>query len=653
MNRPPRPITAALLAALAVTGVVATCLAQTPRVSDALRRSADEVDRLERESAALRRENADLKRRQLAQATPAGDVGHRPELPGPARAPAPRADQAAQAPLGITVVAAGTTAPAAVHLCGLSATPAGATPLTARYDWTFADAAGGVVQRSVGWNAAAVFDAPGDYLARLRVTGPDGKSADFERRFAVAPDARHTVVVTADGNDRASGRDEATAVRSLSVAVARAGNDARVLLRRGDTFEIAAGVALGGRDVQIRAFGDPALPLPRLVWTAGPPPAGTAILEIQPSADGLLVENVEFDTAEITPGATGTEKQTVATAIRAGGGTNLVVRGCRFLNVADAFNGNGKPTGVLIRGNVAPLATGLRAYFVWGAGRDYVVERNDVANSTREHVVRLSQIERITITNNRLTNLDRRDAGDPHDTVKGVLTVQLGEYAYVAGNALPSGAVNLGPLGGGVGMDDKAGRWRWAVVEDNRVGQMLEVKNGTEHVAVRGNRLDVSDGTAVEVDGYDATYGRGVADLTIERNTAVNAGKSGNFLRLRGRAEGVRLAGNLYVAPALVTGAYNSAAVYVGSDDLASFAAVGGNVWPTAAPSAYARGGVCFVGSKGSSAGYLTPDAWNALPLVKADGGDRFLPLASADVAPPGVGCDPSALPTPRPASPR
>ena len=622
-HTPRTPLAALLLIAallIGAAGLARTCAAADPPLSDVLRKVSDDVKKMEGENDALRRENQALKN-------------------------VPQAKQAAlqavpKAAGGLTVVAAGAVAPAAVHLCALDVPLATATPLTATYAWTFTDADGRATP-AVGWNAAHVFDLPGTGKVHLTVTEPDGTAHAFDRDFPVAPDNRRSVYVSTDGRDEADGSTPDLAVKSVARAGQLAADSTRLLFRRGDVFPVYDKLDLAARDLCLRAYGDSAKPLPVLMASpgrGGKPPQG--IVGIRPSAEGILLENLAFDT-DPALSAGNTDKTNLAFGIQAAGGRNLVVRGCLFRNVVDGFNGNGNPTGVLIQGNLAPLLTGIRGYFVWGAGSDYVIDRNRVANTTREHCVRFNPLDRVTVTANVFANPDRRAEGDRWDTSKGAITVQAGSYAYLSGNDCPTGAVSIGPLGEGDGLKHRESRWRFAVVERNRLGQMFEVKHGAEHVVARGNRIDAPDGRAVEIEGFNPDFGRGVSDLTVVRNTAVNSGKTGGFLRVMGPVQGLAVTDNLYVAPDTRPGGYGTAAVNVSGTDTAGMAFTG-NLWATGKPSAFAAGGCMIVATKGGD-GYLTPAQWSALPAVS---GDRFEALADPAAAPPGVGCDPAALPT-------
>src|SRR5262245_15608073 len=60
-------------------------------------------------------------------------------------------------------------APFTVHVNALNTTLSVGDPLTARYQWDFGDPAG-QFNAVDGWNAAHIFDAPGTYSVKLKVT---------------------------------------------------------------------------------------------------------------------------------------------------------------------------------------------------------------------------------------------------------------------------------------------------------------------------------------------------------------------------------------------------------------------------------------------------------------------------------------------------
>ena len=204
-------------------------------------------------------------------------------------------------------------------------------PLDFRYEWDFGDPAGRY-NTLPGWNAAHVYDRPGQYTITLTVRGQDGKETRRTTWVRVAPDDRKRVYVSADGNDAADGAAPARPVRSVERAFHLAKDDAWVLFRKGDMFDVSAPVTLYSRGLRVGNYSRtggrvgrrrggpgrgrrlvPGVPLalpPGARPPAGPPPAdeplpvlrkvqappkADAIFMIQPKAADTLVEGIEFD----------------------------------------------------------------------------------------------------------------------------------------------------------------------------------------------------------------------------------------------------------------------------------------------------------------------------------------------------------------------
>jgi hypothetical protein len=342
------------------------------------------------------------------------------------------------------------------------------------------------------------------------------------------------------------------------------------------------------------------------------------MIEPQPNSADVIVQDIAFDTIYNTD----TDKKTMPIAVRPRG-VNFTIRRCSFYHVGDALNANSRPVGVLMQDCVVPGVAMLRSYIAWVEGTDQAYLGNFALNSTREAVMRVGDTggERILIAHNTFANVDRKSAGDATDTAKNALTVQYGSHIYIADNTLLVGPVIIGPLGQGDGFPWKDQRLREIVVEGNRFARnQLRIAHGTIGLMARNNRFWANDRTAINIEGFNRDYNRGSADVTIAHNTAFNQGDRGNFLRIGGRADGVRVINNLYVAPNLSPGSYETAVVYVHGRDLASIEACEGNVWPACKPQEFARGGVFYVWPSWSNAeGYLTLDKWRENAAVKDD----------------------------------
>src|SRR5215217_3880999 len=137
---------------------------------------------------------------------------------------------------------------------------------------------------------------------------------------------------------------------------------------------------------------------------------------------------------------------------------------------------------------------------------------------------------------------------------------------------------------------------------------------------LRNNVLKQTNGYCVDVIGFNPSYGRGVVDCTFVNNTGVNDGTSGNFIHLGGRADGLVVVNNLYLAKNLVTGTSGSASVYVEESNLSSFTKITNNVWALATALKYAEGGMNYMWPDWSdSSGYKTAAEWNAYGQVGTD----------------------------------
>src|SRR5437764_632427 len=98
-------------------------------------------------------------------------------------------------------------APCTVHVHAIGIPLAHGTPLTGRYEWDFGDPTGRY-NKLPGWNAAHVYDRPGEYLVSLTLTDDAGKRAIFSKKITIAPDDRRTLFVAAEGVDESNNRTD-------------------------------------------------------------------------------------------------------------------------------------------------------------------------------------------------------------------------------------------------------------------------------------------------------------------------------------------------------------------------------------------------------------------------------------------------------------
>lgn len=511
-----------------------------------------------------------------------------------------------------------------VFVNGLGTQLTAGTSMTAKYEWDFGDP-NGSHNTLVGFNAAHSYDRPGTYTVKLTVTDEAGKTKTATTQVTVSNDTRRVIYVSGSGNDANDGSSESKAVKTASRAAQLLDNNTRILFRRGETFNLTSGIYVGKANVEIGAYGSGNVSVLKRangsMWE---------LIKLGNTATDVVIRDLAFDTD--TPN--NLDKTGAANGVSAQG-TRITIRDCRFLGVSDAINGNGKPRGLLVQNNVAPEYNSIRSYFVWLEGTDVVVVGNKVVNSTREHIIRVGGADRVLMAFNDFSNQDRSWAGDWRDIAKGTFTIQKGSYIYVTRNKVSYGGIGVGPLGGPDGKDDANARSSWVVVDGNEVvGINLTVSAGSEHVALRNNviRRDTNDGIWLRpvdsyvVNGTNIYSSRNIYDLTIANNTMIDNGQNGNFLLISGRgaAGQVTLVNNLLVAPNMLTGQSQTAAVYIADNQAGSmnvFKRVAGNVWDNLKTLSYAQGGYFYsYGWWSDPSGYLTPQEWDQMVA----NGDRY-----------------------------
>ena len=603
----------------------------------ATRPAAGEAAALDGAVLSVKEAGATRQYRLVASDGPATTSGESPPASSPARAAenqaAPSADQASPAADQLAATgeqpspAADETfvilptpgvAPASVFVHAFSLPRDKYDPMTTRCTFNFGDA-GSAYDTLTGFNAGHLYDKPGDYTITLSMRHADGATQTLTRTIRIAPDTRRAIYVAADGNDGAAGTIDRPLRSIIGAARAAGAGNAAVLFRRGDAFDTASPWTLRVTNLRLGAYGDAKLPKPVIRFTG--PLKSVGVLYCTDQTYGLLVEDITFDSTYTND----TGKNGMPDGVRAAG-QNITLRNLTILNMGYGLNGNGYARGVLVQGCVAPSPTGLRSYLAWVQGRDQVILGNHAVNSTREHIVRCNNYERLLIAYNDFTNMDRRDV-DPDDTPKGVMTIQAGLYAWATDNHL-NGAAGVGPLGDDDGLKKADARTQFAVIERNFFdGHTFFIGHGTSHVLMQDNRMLTRDDRSIEIDGFNKSYNRGTADVTIRNNTAANTGSKGGFLWVNGPVDGVTVIGNTYLAPQLTPGTHATAAIFVTGPDLGSFRQIRDNTWPSGHPTAYAQGGVMYCWPKWSDArGYLDPAEWAAEKCVQ---GDRFktLPL--------------------------
>jgi hypothetical protein len=189
---------------------------------------------------------------------------------------------------------------------------------------------------------------------------------------------------------------------------------------------------------------------------------------------------------------------------------------------------------------------------------------------------------------------------------------------YVTNNKLSSGGVGFGPLGA-VGATASAGESNWAVIEHNTFqNTSLGISHGAAHAMIRNNYIAQDNGRSVYLEGFNATFNRGVSDVYVINNVAINNGTQGKFLHVGGEVDGITLVGNRYYAVNEPVGDGDHTAVSVQDTDLSSFRWIDGNTWimkDTRSSSAFA-----YVWPDGwDSRGVIDLSEWNAMAVTGTD----------------------------------
>lgn len=419
----------------------------------------------------------------------------------------------------ITAIAKRVQAGHSIHVNALATNFKSGDALSAKYEWNFGDN-DSKWNNLVGWNGSHVYDNAGTYTITLRVTNSAGKVATTTTTVTIAESTRRVIYVSNDGSDSNSGVSPNRALRSFDKAISMASSDTEILFNRGDRFTTERGGRVSGRNVVIGAYGAGARPLVRYTGPAG----YHKIISVTGTAWDVSISGLAFDMK-----FTDMEKKNRPDAIGANG-VNLTVRDNEFVNIGYAINANNDPRGMLVVDNIAPRAEAIRSYFVWADGSDISIVGNKVANSTREHNIRVSGANRVLIAHNDMTNSTGKVSGDK--TPKGTLTIQKGSFVYVSRNKLTDGPVSVGPLGDGDGLRSPNDRFSWAVIEDNEFDTRMQVDHGASHVMIRGNVFAETNRSPVEIEGWNSVYRRGTSDVRVVDNLALSSGRV--FVKLVG-----------------------------------------------------------------------------------------------------------------------
>jgi hypothetical protein len=318
----------------------------------------------------------------------------------------------------------------------------------ANWAWSWGD--GSKWANVTGFNAAHVFEQPGEYVLRLNGT-PLAKYAVAARTDSPTVVSSGSQLAQAISAGKTWIRLEGTAVLTSTISVSR-----KVFIE-----------GMAGAAIHWNVYSD------RAMFTG---------------SGSLVVKNVTFDSLQ----ASQFGKEGAATALHMAGSNHALI-GCTFLRMGNAFNGDQDPAGVLFQDCTALMPTGIRGYLAWVEGSDWCFYGVNALNSTREHIIRVGGGTRIAVVGCDLENLDRRPA-DPGDIAKSTLNFQVGSWGWADNNKL-RGPIGIGPLGGTDGLRDYGteARWKFATIRNSTLDECLIIEDGSEHILIDNNTMSGTD----------------------------------------------------------------------------------------------------------------------------------------------------------------
>jgi PKD repeat protein len=491
--------------------------------------------------------------------------------------------------------------------------------LTVRYDWNFGDS-DDQYNTLPGWNAAHIYDSPGTYTIKLRVTDQNGKQTVDSTHVTVTAAKRKMIYVAGNGDDSNPGTQDRP-IRSASKAsqLMNKGN-AAVLFKRGGTYDVSNPIEVEDPNILLSAYGSGSTPV--LNWTGGD--GVLAIMEFNAAARDVVIQNLAFSSPNPQP--------TLSTgrAIHPAG-KNLTVRKCRFDNISFAMNCEQDVQGLLAVKNDCGL---IGAYFSWAEGSDHTYIGNTCEGSRSQHVIRFGGLDRCLIYDNTITN-----------HTNSTIWAMLGSYVYIDNNVLDGGRCIVGP-NRSVGSPDD--RFPWAVIENNHISnEGLGAESGAEHVMMRNNIIERDADSAITIGGYYQPMNRSNTDVRICNNTATNNDTTGRFINIGAQVNDLLVANNMYVAPHLHTGTNMTANVFMLDDSLAQ-AQFSNNIWAIPEEVGWGNGWNYLFSYWSDVNGYKSRGEWNSMSQTSQEhyrnfkSGDldnQYRPTFSADsgVSVPGV----------------
>jgi PKD repeat protein len=499
----------------------------------------------------------------------------------------------------------------AVHVDGLASHLYNGDAIGAKFEWDFGDA-GSEYNRLIGWNAAHVYDKPGTYTLKLTVTDAGGKSATRSETVTITADNRRTIYVDSSASDSNDGSSPAEAVKTLARAVALAGNDTRILLKRGETFEVSDSLRVTKRNITVDAFGT-SKTAPVVKKVKG---LGFSLFYISPTATGFAAQNLALDSMWGLNSVYG--KQKVPAEAFTVTADNVTIRNCSFNNITTGVQTASGPKAVLVQDNY--FTPNIRAYCIWAQGTDHVYLGNTMTGSQQEHLIRSdgtqgTGVSRVLIHDNDFSRPSNR---------KGSLEMRTSTWFYISGNRINGGSLRVGLQDVDKHIFPDWAKWKTenGVVENNIVKNVyINVRPGTHHLAIRNNVVQMDNSWGIQLENIEAGYDqvRKTDDVRITNNTVINNATSGSLLRLHGHATNITLTNNLFIAPHLKLDGSDAFGVDVTDHDLSAFKVISQNIWPSLNTTSK-QDGLNYIGSEGVSAwGFKSANEWESLPQVKGD----------------------------------
>jgi hypothetical protein len=483
------------------------------------------------------------------------------------------------------------------------------SPAFSTFEWDFGDP-NGKYNKLRGFNSAHTYDVPGTYTVKLTVTNPNGTTGTKLVTVIVGQDTRKNVYIDAvNGNDANDGSLNAP-VRTVVGANRIGTGGTNVLFKRGQTHTISSTLYIGVNGV-VGAYGSGANPV-LFTTLLGP----NAVLDTSYGKD-LIIQDITIDA---TP--TATLGRNLATGI-ALGGTNITIRRVNFKTIGNAMNANLNPKEAFIVDNTELYGAGtypfpgLESYFLWMQGTDITIVGNTVLNSQRQHIVRGYSWERVSMSYNSFSNPNNpnekyTDASGSvvyPDYLNSAVNLQPGHYAYVGNNLFRDAVENTGPLGAQDGVTRQVQFERNYMLNTISFSKFF-IAQGAEGLLVRDNIMyDTINDVQIEATLTDP-QNRKNSNVVFQNNTGVNNQSYGKFMSINNSSVGMNLSNNLYIAPLLKGGAYDSAAIGDYGTDLSMFGNISNNYWPLAS----GVPGPHFI-----NYAYQSPSAWASFPVVKSD----------------------------------